>query len=609
MVRAPGWLIAAAAFALAAAPLIAQDGTAADGGTEAQADDDATAGDDPFEEEDDFFADPFAVDEDPGAGTDDGSETGGNAGSEDSSDASSGDDGFADDDFDSLFEDEDMIDTADESQMAANPQDDLLETEGVEWGGRIRGSLTADWSWDDVWTSEFEFTDPTSDSLTPTIGADLTFDARPDPEFRAFGKLKIETTDDGNVGVAFDADALDTGALPEGWTAEENDEGDTEIRDENGTLVTTLDGGADDEADEEPATGSAPGLDISVFELFADYVWRDRLFFRFGKHTIKWGTGYFFSPADVLNLTAVGGRVLGVDREGPLSLRTIYPFGTTGSAYLYAITNSGADVLDVAVAPKVEFALGPGELAVGAYYQRTLAPRFVLLGTASWGEVDFFGEGVALWGSDRVFVRPSRDQSAATADPDDGLDLVLDTYTVDDALFFQATAGARYLKDWDGGTSLALIGQYFFNGEGYEDTEGLLPAAARLLLNPGENGLAIEDEADQPEGYEPPPDLAFDDLANWGRHYAGVTVSLSNLLIDDVSLSAFGLVNITDFSAILTPAISYRFLDRFSLGVSGRFTLGGADDEYTDPAALFTGGDASPTFGLTLDIAMPGGSF
>ncbi len=611
MARASRWsLFLAALILLAAAPVLAQDGTTGDGGSEAS-DGDTATGDAAAEEEDDFFADPFAVDDDPSdddpaADPDDDSETA----ADDGSDASSGEDGFADDDFDSLFEDEDMIDTADESQMVSNPQDDLLETEGVDWGGRIRGSLTADWGWDDVWTSDFEFADPTSDSLTPTLGADLTFDARPDPEFRAFGKLKIDTTDDGGLDFSLDATAIDAVGLPEGWTSEENEDGNTEIRDGNGTLITTIEGdAAGEEADEEPELGNAPGLDVSVFELFSDFTWNDRLFFRFGKHTIRWGKGYFFSPADVLNLSAVDAEDPTADREGPVSLRTIYPFGTTGSAYLYAITNTGADVLDVAVAPKVEFALGPGELGIGAYYQRSLAPRFVVLGTASWGEVDFFGEGVALWGSDRVFVRPSRDQSAADADPDDGLELVLDTYTVDRGVFFQGTAGARYLKEWDDGPSLALIGQYFFNGEGYEDTPGLLPAAARLLLNPGENGLAIENEADQPEGYEPPPDLAFGDLANWGRHYAGATVSLSNLFLDDLALSAFGLVNLSDFSAILTPAITFRFLDRFSLGVSGRFTLGGADDEYTDPAALFGVGEAAPTFGITLDIAMPGGSF
>ncbi|MFW6288297.1 MAG: hypothetical protein ACOC2Q_00785 [Spirochaetota bacterium] len=603
--RSLGWLLVAAAFTLAAAPLVAQDTDTAGSSGDAEAEDEAQADDD------EFFEDPFAVDEEPGADTDDGSEAGGDAESEASSgEDGSGEDGFADDEFDSLFEDDDMIDTADESQMIENPQDELLESEGVRWGGRIRGSLTADWEWDDVWTSEFELTEPTSDSFTPTVGADLTFDARPEREFRTFGKLKIDTTDDGGIDFSLDATTIDAVGLPAEWTSEENEDGDTEIRDGSGTLITTIEGNAaDGESDEEPELGNAPGLDVSVFELFSDFTWNDRLFFRFGKHTIQWGKGYFFSPADVLNLSAVDAEDPTADREGPVSLRTVYPFGTTGSAYLYAITNTGADVLDVAVAPKVEFALGPGELGIGAYYQRSLAPRFVLLGTASWGEVDFFGEGVALWGSDRVFVRPSRDQSAADADPDDGLELVLDTYTVDRGVFFQGTAGARYLKEWDGGTSLTLIGQYFFNGEGYEDTEGLLPAAARLLLNPGENGLAIENEADQPEGYEPPPDLAFGDLANWGRHYAGATVSLSSLFLDDLALSAFGLVNLTDLSAIVTPAITYRFLDRFSLGVSGRFTLGGADDEYTDPAALFTADEASPTFGLTLDIAMPGGSF
>lgn len=591
MARASAWLVVLTALALlAASPLVAQDGASADGDARDTADPDVeAAGGDEDGTDDDFFADPFAVDDDPAA--DDGDDESGAA-----ADESSNDDAFAGDDFDSLFEDEDMIDTADEEQMVANPQDDLLETEGVEWGGRIRGSLTADWGWDDAWTSDFAFDDPTSDSLTPTIGADLTFDARPDPEFRAFGKLKIETTDDGGItGLDLGADTIDTSALPAGWTAEEDENGDLVIDTGAGTFTipadTAADGGSG--SGEEPATGTAPGLDISVFELFADYAWQERLFFRFGKHTIKWGTGYFFSPADVLNLTAVDAEDPTADREGPVSLRTTYPFGLTGNAYLYLIANSGADILDVAVAPKVEFAVGPGELGIGAYYQRALAPRLVLLGTASWGEVDFFGEGVALWGSDRVFVRPADDQSASD-------DLVVETYEVDDRPFFQATAGARYLKEWDDGPSLALIGQYFFNGEGYTNDEpDLLPAASQLVLNPGLNASTADD----------PPALGVGDLANWGRHYAGATVSLSGLLVDDLAFSAFGLVNLTDLSGIVTPAITWGFLERFSLGLSARFTFGEETDEYTDPTALFTGGEVAPTVGLTLDVAMPGGSF
>jgi hypothetical protein len=527
------------------------------------------------------------------------------------------------DDLDSLFSDSEIIDEApaDDGLSGAPPESDLLVTEGVRWGGRISGSVSADFGWDDVWTSEFGLFDPTSESLKPSLGANLFFDARPDREFRAFGKLDISTTTDGGLdfgGLGLLGGGLDAAALPEGWTSEENVDGDTEIRDDTGALIITIpaaDPAANDAPEEEPqedpgSTGSAPGLDITVFELFADYVWQDQLFFRFGKHTIKWGTGYFFSPADVLNLTAIDAEDPTADREGPISLRVQYPFGITGNAYFYTIVNTGAQPLDVAVAPKIEFAVGSGELAFGGYYQRTLAPRLVGLYSASIGEIDVFGETVLLYGSDRIFVRPSRDQSAAEADTEDDLKLVLDTYEVDDALFAQATAGFRYLKEWEDTLSLAVIGQYYFNGEGYSnDITGLLPAAVRLLANSGENGLVIDDPEEQPEGYEAPPALGIGNITNWGRHYLGLTLALSSILETNLGLTAFGLVNLSDWSGIITPAISYGFLDRFSVTASARFTFGGENGEFTDPGAVLSAEPAEPTFGFAISVSMPGGAF
>jgi hypothetical protein len=514
---------------------------------------------------------------------------------------------FAIDDFDSLFEEDEIIESEPESTTGTAPQDDLLVSEGVRWGGRVSGSVAADWNYRDVWSPRDEWFRADSTTLTPTVGGALFFDARPSSEFRAYGKFDFDTTTNGGLfGVDLATTAINTGALPAGWTAETNDDGDTEIRDQNGILIATLDGGGGGTGDN---TGSAPGLEIAVRELFADYTWRDTLFFRYGKHTIQWGTGYFFSPADVLNLSAVDAEDPTAEREGPLSLRLTYPFGITGNAYFYLITNTGAEPLDVAVAPKVEFALGPGELGVGAYYQRSLAPRLILLYSGSIGEVDVFGEGVLLWGSDRTFVRPSRDQSAATADPEDDLDLVLDTYSVSSGLFALGTAGVRYLRDFENGPSVIAIGQYYFNGEGYAYTPGLLPAAARLLLNPGENGLTIDNPNDQPEGYEDPPALAVGDLANFGRHYLAGTVALSGLFVDELTVSLFGLWNLSDMSAILGPSVSVSFLDRFSASIAARFTLGPSDGEYTDPAAVFAGDTPAPTLGLTLSVSMPGGSF
>jgi len=518
------------------------------------------------------------------------------------------------DDFESLFETDEMIETSDPEVDLPNPADDLLQREGVRWGGRLGGSLSADWQWDNITRGGTPLTDPSNRSLRPSLGGSLFFDARPQPEFRAYGKLAfdLETAAPDLLDVQITPEQAAAG-LPEGWTAEENENGDTEIRDDTGTLIFTLPADGADAipgVGEDDSVGQAPGLGLSVSELFFDYTWEDALFFRFGKHTIAWGAGYFFSPADVLNLTAVDPEDPTADREGPVSLRTGYPFGLTGSATLYVIVNQGIEPRDVAIASLVEFVAGPGELGLGAYYQRALAPRLMSLYTASVGDTDLFGEAVLLVGSDRVFVRPSSDQSAANADPDDGYDLVVETYTEESKAFLQATLGGRYLYQFEEGGTLLLAGQYFFNGEGYGgDVAGLLPAAARLALNPTENGRIILNPAAQPEGYEPPPALGFDDLANFGRHYGVATMSLSGLPWDRLSFSLFGLVNLSDLSGIVSPNISVSFLDRFSASASLRFTLGPPDGEFTDPASLFLGQNPTPTAGLTVSISMPGGSF
>lgn len=571
----------------------------------------------PEDWDDSLFEDPFATEEDTpeSVAGDSGEQAASDGGS---SGGSPGDDPTPDQflDFDSvddLFAGDEIISDAEEPGSATSPQDDLLVTEGIRWRGSIRGRVGLNWEWDDVWTPDFGILDPGSQGLSPSVGADLAFDARPDREFRAYGKLEIATTTDGTLNLASltaEPDSI-AGLLPEGFVAVENEDGDTEVQTDDGTVVFVLPG-EDSESENAPegAVGTAPGLAIDVIELFTDYTYGDALFFRFGKHTIQWGTGYFFSPADVLNLTSIDPEDPTAERQGPISLRVLYPFGVTGNAYLYLITNAQAEPLDVALAPKVEFATGNGELGFGAYYQRTLAPRLIALYTVSVGEVDLFAEGVLLYGSDRVFVRPSRDQSAAELDPEDDYELVVETYEVEEALFAQATAGFRYLKDWEDGPSLFSAVQYFCNGEGYDTTvPDLLPAAARLLLNPGENGLAIADADQQPDGYTPPPDLTFSDLANWGRHYVGATVGLSELFGTDLGVTVFGLVNLTDLSGIATPALSYRFMERFNLSASARFTFGGPTDEYTDPASFATGGDAAPTFGLTLDISLPGGDY
>lgn len=519
--------------------------------------------------------------------------------------------------FDSLFEDEEMIEELDEEAAEAAPQEDFLTSEALTWGGSFSGAFDSSWNWEDITADELDLLDADSSALSAGASASLYFDGRPDPDFRVFGKLKIQSAGDDDTLASLTALAAGgdiTSNLPEGWTSAEDEDGNTVIYDAGGneqfTLAPAEDEESGDEEEEEPETGTPQVLEISVFELFSDFTWKDALFVRFGKHTIRWGTGYFWSPADVLNLTAIDTEDPTADREGPVSMKLHVPF-SLHNAYLYLIANDGIEPSELAIAPKTEFLVGNLELSLAGYYQQALSPRAIVMATGSLGDFDLFGEGVASWGADRTFVRQSRDQSAAEADTEDGLDVVLDTFTVEDRPFFSATCGFNYMHSFDEPKwgSIMLVGQYFFNGEGYADSTLLAPAY-RLLLNSGENGLIIEDAEAQPEGYEDPPALAAGDLSNFGRHYGALIFNWNSLFDENISFSTLAIANLGDLSFIVSPTFSFTIFEKINLSVGARMTFGGEGDEYTNPQALISGADTGGgTLSFSLSGSVGGGSF
>ena len=518
-------------------------------------------------------------------------------------------------DVDSLFEGE-MLEIAEETEAGFSPQDDLLSRDDLLWGGRISGSIRSEWSWDKLWTGDLDIGDPGGESLLPSVSSDLFFDARPNPAFRAFGKLRISTEsgDTADFATVINNAAL-TGDLPEGWTREENEDGDTVIRDADGEEVATI-AAEEEEAEEDPQTGAPPSVNLQVVELFSDFQYEDLVFFRFGKHTIKWGVGYFWSPADVLNLTAIDVEDPTADREGPVSLRIHYPFDLN-NLYLYVITNTQAKPLEIAVAPKLEFVTGTTEVALAAYYQQALAPRGIVSFSSSIEDVDLFGEGVVSFGSERVFIRESRKTVDDFADPPEDLSTILDTFQIENAPLFSGTVGFRYLKDIDQGDSILapgsimLIGQYFYNGEGYGDSS-LLKSAVFLQQNPEYNGLAL-DETKQGENYQAPPDLTTGDFSPWGRHYAALTIGWSDIFESEMNVTIFTLANMSDLSGIVSPSLSFRLFDTFDVSLGLRMTFGADGDEYTNPQALFGFGNGSDSEGSTLsfsaNVSLGGGSF
>lgn len=218
------------------------------------------------------------------------------------------------------------------------------------------------------------------DDFSVDLGGQLYLDVRPDPDFRVFGKASLYYA-------------------------------------------------ADDS-----------GFSVKLQELFSDFNYDNKVFFRAGKQNVKWGVGYFFSPADIISLGRINPLDPDGDVEGPIALKMHYPVGST-NYYLYTLFD-GVDAIDkVALAPKMEFVVGGTEVGLGGFLQKDKAPRAMLTMSSSLGKVVLFGEAVVSKGSDIPFL----DQ---------------------DKLFFHATFGGRYSHDDpDGLYNLTGAAQYYFTGE------------------------------------------------------------------------------------------------------------------------------------------------
>ncbi|MFA7109866.1 MAG: hypothetical protein WC162_12050, partial [Sphaerochaetaceae bacterium] len=82
---------------------------------------------------------------------------------------------------------------------------------------------------------------------------------------------------------------------------------------------------------------------LSIKELFGDFIVADDYFFRVGKQTLNWGVGYFFSPANLLNITSIDPSDPEAELEGPLAVKINHPVGVD-NLYAYVIVPNSDDL-------------------------------------------------------------------------------------------------------------------------------------------------------------------------------------------------------------------------------------------------------------------------
>ncbi|MBO4630249.1 MAG: hypothetical protein J5687_09900 [Treponema sp.] len=328
---------------------------------------------------------------------------------------------------------------------------------------KIGGSLSASASISTVvYQEDTEFLDNLKAStLTPSLGSSITIDARPNQDLRLFSRFNMNY----------------------------------------------------------PFSGSV----VNVKEMFTDFNVGDYTSFRFGLHTVTWGTGLFYSPvSDMINTSSIDPEHRDEQVDGSLNLRTLINIpGTMNNLWFYVIPDKGTwQARDTALALKGEFVAGGWELGAGAFYKYNTAPRAMLTASGSIKKWALFGEAVYQYGSDREWLeKQSFDDKKSV---------------------FKATAG--FMRSWDD-PKISLLAQYYYDGNDFD--------ASDL------DDIFFYLDKEHPKN----EDLIFE-YATQG-HNLGISVGLNELFgCKDLSLSFLGLTNFSkpdfiDFNSPKTVAELY----------------------------------------------------
>ena len=351
---------------------------------------------------------------------------------------------FAEDD--NLFDDNTIVDSTE--QPAAAPSDDSLfsdstvtaseqnapktdlahgtvfQTGSVKIGGQFDMSLTTL----TVFNKDTDFEDSLKNTLlTPLADALFTIDARPSENLRLYFK----------------------GGIHFPYITEQNATTGSSVE----VLVNAVENGFDLTKLSDSDKQSMMQNLFYVKELFTDFGIGNAAYFRFGKQTITWGTGYFFSPSsNIVNLSSIDPEDTTKQVEGPLALRTQIVFsGSQNCIWAYIIPDSSlfsqnGDTYifarNTAFAAKGDIVLGGWELGVGAFYKYAHAPKGVLTASGTlFNKINTFAECVWAYGTDTDW------SNSNSWDNKDSI--------------WQATAGCTYT--WKE-PQITFAGQYYYDG-------------------------------------------------------------------------------------------------------------------------------------------------
>lgn len=299
-----------------------------------------------------------------------------------------------------------------------------------------------------------------------------------------------------------------------------------------------------------------------INEAFIDIPILNKIYIKAGKQVLQWGTTYFWNPTDLINLELRDIRESDIGKEGIKGIKVHLPYGVKRNLYFF-LNTTGIDSLDdLAISAKYEFLVDNTEIALSAWNKKNSISVYGLDISTRFRGVDIKAE-LSLSQGDNNYIM----------DYD-----TLEVYKEEEDWITRMSVGFTRSFDYENiPDRISITGELYYNSNGYDKN---IYKRIDEITDPLEKLITLEKFL---------KDVYLPNMNS--RYYAGFFINFIDLLISDLILNLNGVVNLVDFSKIISIGINYQVKDNINLELNITNFIGDKNTE----AVLF-GNDYTVTF-------------
>ncbi len=291
---------------------------------------------------------------------------------------------------------------------------------------------------------------------------------------------------------------------------------------------------------------------ILIKEVFIDFNVANTVYFRMGKQVLKWGTGYFWNPTDLISIEHRSFTNTDALLQGVFGLRSDVVFSPSFHLYTFLNMNEAQTLNDFAFAARSELLLGTAEVGISAWVKPDKLPVFGAdLSTPIFWKMNLTSEASLSWGDNQKKM-----------DTDGQID------SVRNRLVPKIDVGvSRSFDAFDIEDRVNVTLEFFYNSSGYD--QNMLEKLSAADLGTFFSG--------------------FYQAGSYGQYYGAFTVSIGSFGLSNMTLTLSGLGNFSDMSATVLAGLSYAPVNDFTLSLQLGSDLGPNRGEYTAGYSSTTG--------------------